>query len=108
MSDQETVNEAVDVEGREMSRSAGTELLGVLPFVELEFVERRRSPWDIAEEWYGLKDIANGIQQNKHEIPADVQSEDFAKWLTHQYRLAMAKGIQLGREGTEDRPCNTF
>lgn len=63
-----------------------------------------RSPWAIAEEWYTETQIAMSIQRFDDEIPADVRSEAFAKWLTHQYRLAMAKGIQLGRDGTQDAP----
>ncbi len=62
----------------------------------------RRSPWDIAESWYTIPDVAACVRRHDANIPNDVQSEQFARWLTHEYRLAMAKGIQLGREGTED------
>lgn len=70
---------------------------------------QRRTPWEIAEAWYSEQEIAGGIGRamsitaESHErLPADVLSPEFAKWLTHQYRLAMAKGIQLGRDGSED------
>lgn len=68
-----------------------------------------RSTWEIAEAWYDEDGIARAIQQSGDggfgswaEIPEDVHSPEFAKWLTHQYRLAMSKGVQLGRERSED------
>lgn len=37
-----------------------------------------------------------------NQIPEDVHGDEFAEWLTKQYQLAMAKGIELARrEGTE-------
>lgn len=72
-------------------------------------VAMRRTPWEIAEAWYDEDGIARAIQQSGDggfgswaEIPEDVHSPEFAKWLTHQYRLAMSKGVQLGRERSED------
>jgi hypothetical protein len=43
-------------------------------------------------------------QEKLQAIPRDVFSVEFAEWLCDQYRLAMAKGIQLGRDGDEDFP----
>lgn len=106
MSNQIASNEASDVENRKPSHVGLSALLGEHG-VELEFVERRRSPWDIAAAWYGLNDVTSCVQRST-DIPADVHSADFARWLTHEYRLAMAKGIQLGRDGTEDRPSASF
>lgn len=66
-----------------------------------------KTPWDIAEAWYGEEEIARAIKNSgkgfphSEPIPRDVDSPEFAKWITHQYRLAMAKGIQLGRENQE-------
>lgn len=68
-----------------------------------DVTETRASPWDIAERWYELTDVTNCVQRSK-DIPDDVHSAEFARWLTHEYRLAMAKGVQLGRDGSEDRP----
>ena len=69
----------------------------------------RRTPWEIAQSWYGAEDIHRAIQCSGSgefgawsQIPANVKSREFAEWLTEQYRLAMAKGIQLGRCGSED------
>lgn len=69
----------------------------------------RRTPWEIAESWYGVDDIERAIKQSGsgefgawQEIPRNVMSREFAEWLTHQYRLAMSKGIQLGRSAAED------
>lgn len=59
---------------------------------------RIKTAWEIAEAWYTEEAIYNSINR----VPTDVTSREFARWLTHQYRLAMAKGIQLGRSGSED------
>lgn len=70
---------------------------------------KRKTGWEIAVGWYDEEAIARCIQQRSVEkssvdkIPEDVYSPEFAKWLTHQYRLAMAKGVQLGRDGSEDQ-----
>lgn len=67
------------------------------------------TPWEIAEKWYREEEIARAIQKSGDgdfgswsAIPKDVHSPEFAKWLTHHYRLAMAKGVQLGHEGVEE------
>jgi hypothetical protein len=61
-----------------------------------------KSAWDFACGWYTVDEIHRSIQ-NRHksgfvktEIPADIESRDFADWLTEQYRLAMTKGIEIG------------
>ena len=53
-----------------------------------------------ANEWYKPEEIFNSIntRNGRCEIPHDVHSREFADWLCAQYRLAMAKGIQIGRE----------
>lgn len=64
----------------------------------------RRSAHDIAEEWYSVREIAHSIQHSRSmsyegtRIPEDVYSQDFAEFLTGEYRSAMAKGIQMARE----------
>ena len=65
----------------------------------------RRTPWEIAEAWYNAEQIHGCIVRHKCRppIPADTQSREFAVWLTHEYRLAMSKGVQLGRDGSEDQ-----
>lgn len=73
----------------------------------LEKLEPRaipKSAWKIAEEWYRESEITHSILRSKRllaerseRIPEDVYSPEFAKWLTDQYRLAMAKGIEMGR-----------
>ena len=62
----------------------------------------RKSGWDIAVGWYDESAIAWAIRNGGQKIPEDIYSPDFAIWLTDQYRLAMAKGVQLGRDGSED------
>lgn len=65
-----------------------------------------KTPWEIAVDWYDSDSIERAIRNSGTDafgawpaIPHDVYSRQFAEWLTQQYRLAMAKGIQLGREG---------
>lgn len=64
----------------------------------------QRTPWEIAQLWYSVDDIERAIKDSGsgefgawREIPRNVTSREFAEWLTEQYRLAMAKGVQLGR-----------
>lgn len=65
----------------------------------------RKTPWEIAENWYGVDDIHNCLKNPRTANsmpPQDTTSREFAAWMTHQYRLAMAKGVQLGRDRSED------
>lgn len=69
-----------------------------------------RTPFEIARNWYSADDIERCIHRQRFpaacygiaKVPEDIYSREFAEWLTDQYRLAMAKGIQLGREGSVD------
>lgn len=63
----------------------------------VEEIELPPSAWEIAERWYGEHQIRDDIARNGG-VPQDVSSAEFAAWLTEQYRLAMAKGIQFGRD----------
>jgi hypothetical protein len=68
--------------------------------------KRMGTPWEIAEAWYSEEEIVHSIARQRRAdfdgdcIPTDVFGREFAQWLTHQYRLAMSKGIQLGRDGS--------
>lgn len=61
-----------------------------------------KTPWEFACEWYTPDEIAQSIRYRHHsdssslKIPTDIDSQAFAEWLSEQYRLAMAKGIQIG------------
>ena len=65
----------------------------------------QQTPWDIAAGWYKEDEVFRGIQKHLTSdfgvalipIPKDVSSMEFAKWLTNQYRLAMARGIRIGQ-----------
>ena len=65
-----------------------------------------KTAFEIARDWYDADSIHRSINRTGlpgafgavEPIPRDVQSKEFAEWLTRQYRLAMVKGIQLGRE----------
>lgn len=66
-------------------------------------VEPVPSAQAIAEQWYNETQIAMSVAGNFREephrrIPPDISSQEFAQWLTHEYRLAMAKGIELERQ----------
>ena len=63
---------------------------------------RRRTPFEIAKSWYSVESVHRGLKNMFYPVPKDVESREFAEWLTHQYTLAMSKGIQLGRDGSED------
>lgn len=61
--------------------------------------QRRRTAWDFVCEWYRSEQIHHSINAiHGPYIPQDVKSKEFAEFLTDQYRLAMAKGIQIGKE----------
>lgn len=68
-----------------------------------------KTAWEFACEWYTPGEIAWSIARHKNgfgalmiespehrKLPTDVYSQEFAEWLTEQYRLAMAKGIDIG------------
>jgi hypothetical protein len=67
-----------------------------------------KTPWEIACEWYDTDQIHDSILRRQNpvfgemhdKIPTLVTSREFAEWMTKQYRLAMAKGVQLGRSET--------
>jgi len=65
-----------------------------------------RTDWEKACDWYRVDNVAHAIKsESGDEIPTDVRSREFAVWLTNEYRLAMAKGMQLARdEIPDDRP----
>lgn len=85
------------------------QLTNEAPQVGLSAVERvviRKSPFEIAEDWYKQDEIYEALKKAGtdafgacDEIPSDVKSREFANWLTTQYRLAMSKGILMGRSG---------
>ncbi len=59
---------------------------------------------EIAQDWYRVDQIHASIKRECEAlpptgvIPTDVTSHEFAEWLADQYRLAMARGIMLGKE----------
>ena len=64
------------------------------------------SAFDFASRWYNADSVYSYIQR-QHDgrpftmdqpdpMPVNVKSREFANWLTNQYRLAMAKGIEIG------------
>ena len=58
-----------------------------------------KTTWDFACAWYGQNTIARGIHLSKgmeNAVPRNVDSPEFAEWMTEQYRLAMNKGLELG------------
>lgn len=67
---------------------------------------RQKTSWEFACEWYGVDEIHRSLTTAIHVneapkaagIPTNPYSREFAQWLTEQYRLAMNKGIEIGRE----------
>jgi hypothetical protein len=78
------------------------------PSVRIDARLNGRTPWDFACGWYTVDEIHRSILSRhksgfvKTEIPSDIESRDFADWLTEQYRLAMWKGIEVGQS---DQPA---
>lgn len=70
--------------------------------------------WEFACSWYGVDEIYHSLSnprfRREHTVPEDTRSREFAEWLTDQYRLAMAKGIQIGREweARKQNPATTI
>ena len=61
-----------------------------------------KDPWQFACDWYNAEQIHKSLQMQRIEghynpVPNDVSGMRFAEWLTHQYRLAMHKGIEIGK-----------
>jgi len=63
------------------------------------------NPDKIAERWYRADEVAGVLSRSGSGAfgvwvrpPDDVNSQEFAEWLTVQLQRAMAKGIQIGRE----------
>jgi hypothetical protein len=67
-----------------------------------------KTPDEFAREWYKPSDVFANIARNGHGvIPKDRFSKEFADWLCDEYRLAMAKGIEIGRREAEHQcPCS--
>lgn len=61
--------------------------------------QRLKTAWDFACQWYQTEEIHRNINTiHAPFISSDVTSIEFAEFLASQYRVAMAKGIQIGRE----------
>lgn len=59
------------------------------------------TPWEFAESWYDAASIKRSIVRRAptyDAVPENVYSDAFAEWLCNEYRLAMSKGIMIGRE----------
>lgn len=70
------------------------------------------SPQAIADRWYSLEQIRTWLNEMERKrrlslesgnrMPPDLTSDPaFAEWLCNEYRLAMAKGIELERRRAE-------
>ena len=73
-----------------------------------------KTPWEFACAWYGVYEITHSIRRRSLTddmdpsfIPKDIDSDEFAAWLTSQYRLAMSKGIEIGMEASRPQPVET-
>ena len=65
---------------------------------------KMQSPWELARDLYTVEKTREYLQQRQPDgdVPEDVHSEEFAEWLTHQMRLAMARGIMIGEQRREE------
>ncbi len=69
-----------------------------------------KTPFVFAMDWYKPEEIYQSINRSKRlfpkvlrdsDIPEDVCSMEFAKWMAHQYALAMCKGIDIAERAIE-------
>jgi len=74
-------------------------------------MEAEKTSWQIAEEWYSVEEIKAALKKAGTSefgaidaIPRDVTTDAFAAWITHQYRISMAKGIDIGRRRLRGTP----
>jgi hypothetical protein len=65
---------------------------------------KMRSVREVVCDWYTVEKTRAYLQERQPDgdVPEDVHSEEFATWLTHQMRLAMARGIMIGEQRRED------
>jgi hypothetical protein len=65
---------------------------------------KTQSPWEFACDWYTVEKAQAYLRERQPDgdVPEDVHSDEFAEWLTHQMRLAMARGIMVGEQRRED------
>jgi hypothetical protein len=65
---------------------------------------KTQSPRELVCDWYTVEKTRAYLQERQPDgdVPEDVHSEEFAEWLTHQMRLAMARGIMIGEQRRED------
>jgi hypothetical protein len=70
----------------------------------VERIEKRKpmNPLETATGWYTEEEIFTFINRkpsvfddSRQKVPTDVRSIEFAAWMANEYRLAMAKGIQM-------------
>lgn len=71
-----------------------------------------KTPWEFACSWYQPAEVARSIacantpsilKTDPRYIPTDIYSQEFADWLTEQYRLAMTKGIEIGIRSVKEK-----
>ena len=61
-----------------------------------------KTAWEFVREWYSDVEIQSAITHGDGDIPNETDTPEFAEWLTNQYRLAMAKGIDIARRESAD------
>lgn len=72
---------------------------------ELEMCEKYGilPSWKTAENWYNADQIHESLKNVAERYPHDFGSREFSESVTHQYRLAMAKGIELANTKAVER-----
>lgn len=70
---------------------------------EVEMIDGKNT-WEFVTDWYKVDAVFRYLNEQGCPVPTDIRSREFAEWLTEQYRLAMARGIDLGQE-SKGPPC---
>ncbi len=59
------------------------------------------TPTEIAKRWYKAEETQGFLNLccgGSRRVPEDVRSFEFAEWLNTEFRVAMRRGIQIGRQ----------
>ncbi len=67
-----------------------------------------KNPMEFAESWYTPHEIVTAISRRRlserlRNLPTDIDSPEFGGWLCREYRLAMAKGIEIAIRAMQAR-----
>lgn len=63
----------------------------------------KQNAWEFARGWYTEQSVRLGLNLHPNPVRDRDIDYEFVKWFTEQLRLAMAKGIDIGRRWDEEQ-----